>query len=60
MKRHNIVQYDEVTKLINLYYKDEETIMDWVMRDAPPYKTKTKEEVTKMWEESATGLKIIE
>ncbi|MEE9406081.1 MAG: type II/IV secretion system ATPase subunit [Candidatus Aenigmarchaeota archaeon] len=59
MKRHNILQYDEVTKLVNLYYKDEDAIMDWVQRDIPPYQTKTKEAISRMWEESATGLKII-
>jgi flagellar protein FlaI len=58
MQRHNISKFDEVSKLINLYYKDNETIMDWVKKDAAPYKTKSRKEVEKIWK-SATGLKVM-
>ena len=59
MKRYEIVQFDEVCKLINLYYKDPKTIMEWVSKGLPPYKTKAKEFVAKLWE-SSTGLKVWE
>ncbi len=58
MQRHDVVQFDEVCGLINLYYKDQKTIMDWVRKNLPPYKTKTKEAVEKIWK-SATGLKMM-
>ena len=58
MQKHDIVQYDEVCRLINLYHKDRKTIMEWVKKDLPPYKTKSVETVEKIWK-SATGLGII-
>ena len=58
MQRHNVVQFDEVCKLINFYYKDKKTLMGWVRKGQPPYKTKPKTAVSEMWE-TATGLKII-
>jgi len=36
MQRHNIVQYEEVCDIINLYYKDKKTVMKWVEKDSPP------------------------
>ena len=58
MQRHDIVQFDDVCGLINLYHKDQKTIMNWVKKNMPPYKTKSKDVVEKIWK-SATGLKII-
>lgn len=58
MQRHNINHFDEVSKLINLYYKDNETLMEWVKKDTAPYKTKSRKEVEKIWK-SATGLRVI-
>jgi flagellar protein FlaI len=58
MQRHNIIRFDEVSKLINLYYKDHETLMGWVKKDAAPYRTKSKKTVEKIWK-SATGLRVI-
>jgi len=58
MQRHNVVQFDEVSKLINLYYKDKETLMNWVTKDMAPYKTKSKKEVENIWK-SSTGLRVI-
>lgn len=60
MQRHNVTDYDEVCRLINLYYKDRKTIMEWVSKGLPPYKTKkTEDGIRKMWK-SSTGLKVIE
>jgi len=58
LKNYKIVQFDEVSRLINLYYKDQPTIMNWVDNDLPPYKTKSRKEVERIWM-SATGLKIL-
>ncbi|RLI98556.1 MAG: secretion system protein E [Candidatus Aenigmatarchaeota archaeon] len=58
MQKNDVSDFDEVSKLINLYYKDRDTIMEWVEKDLPPYETKTREEVEKIWK-SATGLKVI-
>lgn len=58
MKKFGVTNFDEVSKLINLYYKESAIIMEWVEKDVPPFKTKAKE--TKKILESATGLKIIE
>ncbi|MBL7206748.1 MAG: type II/IV secretion system ATPase subunit [Candidatus Aenigmarchaeota archaeon] len=49
MRKHKIVQFDEVSALINLYYKDKKTIMLWVEKDLEPYKTKTKKDIMKMF-----------
>ena len=55
MQKYGVIQYQEVASLINLYYKDPETLMEWVENNLPPYKTQAKESVEKMWH-SATGL----
>ncbi len=54
---HNVVQYDEFCKIINMYYKEKETLMEWVNKNIPPYKTKAKEIMSELWE-SATGLRV--
>ena len=58
MQKNGITKFDEVTKMINLYHKDQETIMDWVDNDLPPYKTKSRKEVDEIWK-SSTGLELI-
>ncbi len=58
MKRYDVIEFTETCKLINLYYKDRQTLMEWVKTDLPPYKTKSKEKIEKLWE-SSTGLKIL-
>ena len=45
MQKHSIVHFVDVCELINLYYKDRDTIMKWVENDLPPYRTKTKKMV---------------
>jgi flagellar protein FlaI len=53
MQNHNIVHYTDVCRLINLYYKDPATVMDWVRNNKTPYlkervkKAKKAEEKTK-------------
>ena len=56
LQKFNIVQFDEVCPLLNLYHKDNQLILEWVKGGLPPYKTKpTKDSVQKLWE-STTGL----
>lgn len=59
MQKFNIVQFDEVCSLINLYHKDKEVIMEWVKKGVSPYKNKTKKSVNKLWK-SATGWELID
>ncbi len=59
MQKYGVVQFNEVCKLINLYHKDKDTIMQWVEKNLPPYKTKSKKIIEKIWQ-SSTGLKTIE
>ncbi|MEE9322941.1 MAG: type II/IV secretion system ATPase subunit [Candidatus Aenigmarchaeota archaeon] len=58
MKKFKVVNFNEVGKLINLYYKEPSIIMEWVEKDIPPYRTKA-EKATKILE-SYTGLRVIE
>jgi flagellar protein FlaI len=59
MQRHSVVQYDEVCKIINLYYNDEPTLMGWVAKDTPPHGEKVKVRADRVWE-SVTGLKAVD
>ena len=58
LDRHNITDFKEVSQLINLYYKDKNTILKWIENDMNPYQNLSREKVEKMWE-TATGLKIL-
>jgi flagellar protein FlaI len=58
MKKFGMANFDEVGKLINLYYKEPSIIMEWVEKDIPPYKTKAKRANKVL--ESYTGLRILE
>ncbi len=58
MRKFGVVNFDEVGKLINLYYKEPSIIMEWVEKDVPPYKTKAKR--AKNVTESYTGLRVLE
>jgi len=58
MRKFGMTNFDDVAKLINLYYKEPSIVMEWVEKNIPPYKTKTKE-ATKVLE-SYSGLRVIE
>ncbi|MEM2954880.1 MAG: type II/IV secretion system ATPase subunit [Candidatus Nanoarchaeia archaeon] len=58
MRKFGVTHFEEVSKLISLYYKEPSIILEWVEKDIPPYKTKVKE--VKRVLESFTGLKILE
>ena len=40
---YGVMNFDEVSRMINLYQKEPSVIMEWVEKDVPPYKIKTKE-----------------
>ncbi len=42
MKRHRIVQYDEVTEIVNRYYSVREELMKLVRKDMPPNRQEKK------------------
>lgn len=54
MRKHKIFQFDEVCRLINLYYKDRETLMGWVDKDISPHAPKRKTVVKKAWKPEET------
>ena len=60
MKNHNVIDFQEVSKYVNLYYKDSQIIMDWVEKDVPPLKEDLKNAKKKKLKESASGLKMID
>ena len=37
MQNHSIVHYEDVCRMVNLYYKDPGTVMDWVRNNKTPY-----------------------
>lgn len=50
MVKHDVIQFDDVAKIVNLYYKDQKTVMNWVNRNTPPSKTSLKTKIKKKWE----------
>jgi len=58
MKRHEILQFDDVCRFINLYHRDKKTLMNWVEKNLPPHKTKAGTSAERIWQ-SATGLKFV-
>ena len=59
MQKHDMVQYQDVCKIINLYYNDNSTLMEWVSKDTQPHDTKVKDHADRIWE-SATGLRVFD
>lgn len=58
MKKFAVTDFNDVAKIINLYYKEPSIVMEWVEKSVPPYKTKA--EKAKKVLESYTGLRILE
>ncbi len=59
MQKYDIIDFQEVSKYINLYYKDSAVIMKWVEKDIPPKKEYVEAKIREL-KESASGLKMIE
>jgi hypothetical protein len=53
MKKHRIFQFDEVCRMINLYYKDKEALMNWVRKDLSPHDSNRMEIAKKAWKPEA-------
>ncbi|MBI4019999.1 MAG: Flp pilus assembly complex ATPase component TadA [Candidatus Aenigmarchaeota archaeon] len=49
LHKHNVYSYDEFSKLVNLYYKDPDTVMRWIEKGLPPYSTKSQGYVDRIW-----------
>jgi len=58
MRKFGVSNFEDVASLINLYYKEPSTVMEWVEKNVPPQKIKVKEGIK--LKESYTGLKILE
>ncbi len=58
MRKFGVTNFEDVAKLINLYYKEPSIITEWVTKDVPPFKTRAKE-ATKILQ-SYTGLRVID
>ncbi len=55
MKRYDITNFEDVAVLINLYYKDPNTVKQWVTANLPP--SRTKHQSVKGWQ-PVTGLRV--
>lgn len=49
MKKHRIFQFDEVCRMINLYYKDKDALMNWVKKDLSPHDSNRMDIAKKAW-----------
>ncbi len=58
MLRKKMSGFHDVSNMINLYYRDRETIMKWVNENLEPYSTKSKDEVEKL-RFTSSGLRIL-
>ncbi len=58
MITHEIVQFDDVSDIINMYYKSKKTVMNWIKKDIPPSEVKEKI-IKKRGMQFATNLKLI-
>ena len=53
MQKFNVCQFDEVCRLINLFYKDNATVMKWVNKGMKPYSTKNERHAKKTWKSAS-------
>lgn len=58
MQKYDIIDFEEVAKYVNLYYKDKKVILRWVEHDTPPVANSP--EAKKFLKESASGLKMLD
>ena len=38
MQNHSIIHFEDACRIINLYYKDPVTVMDWVRNNRTPFR----------------------
>jgi len=58
MKNSDIIEFSEVSNIVNLYYKEPNTVLRWVEEKKAPSKKKLEEKVKKRWQ-SSTSLEVI-
>jgi len=56
MQKHDVVQFTEVVAIVNLYYKDPNTVMEWVEKDSAPYMEKVEKLIKKTGSSSGLGV----
>ncbi len=54
MMKEKMLQFDEVCGIINLYYKDKDTLMKWVNKGKPTKKSTIKSASGKAWDNTKT------
>jgi len=52
MVEHDIKAFDDVCKLVNMYYNDKKTIMEWVKKNQTPFHMKGMKKADKQWKKS--------
>ncbi len=57
MQRHNITKFSDVSKIINLYYKGPETVIEWVEKDISPTELEVKRKIEEVGK-TITGLRV--
>ncbi len=58
MVEKKVAKFEDVSNMINLYYRDKPTLMDWVNKNMVPYATVSKEEIRNM-KYTSSGMRII-
>ncbi|MBI3412574.1 MAG: type II/IV secretion system ATPase subunit [Candidatus Aenigmarchaeota archaeon] len=58
MLQRKVTKFEDVANMVNLYYKDRQTLMDWVEKNIEPYSTMSKEDVKRL-ASTAAGIKIL-
>ncbi len=58
MVEKKVAKFEDVSNMINLYYRDKPTLMEWVGKKMDPYATVSKEEIRNMKYTSA-GMRIL-
>lgn len=58
MLQKKITKFEDVANVINLYYKDRHTLMDWVSSNMEPYSTMSKDDVRNL-RVTASGMRVL-
>jgi len=58
MQRNEIIQFSDVSNIINLYYKEPKTVLKWVEKNTMPNKSQLEAKLKKRWQ-SSTDLEVI-
>ena len=53
-----VAKFEDVANMVNLYYKDKNTLMEWVNKKMEPYSTISKEDIKNL-KTTASGMRIL-